>query len=528
MIVKSVHIKRFRGFNDVYIDLGKNISVIAGKNGTQKTTLLGILSQTFSLRNHPTMSREKPLCGGSYISSFIEKFKLSKKYDKPKSHEWTLHLYDDDEEFTIESIPRDKDNIRFWKKGTHEGGSGYIQLPVIYLSLKRLYPIGEDKNIHPNNAIALTDDEKREFAALHNKILVSLDIVQDTDYLESKDKNTLGVNTDYYDWQENSAGQDNLGKIILAMLSFERLKREYPNDYKGGLLVIDEVDATLHPGSQVKLFDALLKFSDRMHVQIMVTTHSLPLIKRAFDDMEVFGEKNVTKDKIRVIYLEKKDKKVVVENDITYESIKNRLNLISPKKHEEDNKVSVYCEDLEAMQVAKCLLHDFSKSLNFIKIKLGHNEYINLVQAKVPSFYFPNAIVLLDGDVSTEPEKMEKIGRYKNILCLPTKYSPEQMMAHYLNDLKDEDKLWEKINTDYLKDVCFRDYLPTDICTNRDNAKSWFKSQTTNYGASWVNKVINSWKKSHETEYKSFIETFSKVLDKCLTEKRKRETAKIV
>lgn len=66
MIIKSVHITQFRGFHDVDISLGKNISVIVGKNGTQKTTLLGILSQAFSLKLHPTMSKEKPLCGGSY------------------------------------------------------------------------------------------------------------------------------------------------------------------------------------------------------------------------------------------------------------------------------------------------------------------------------------------------------------------------------------------------------------------------------------------------------------------------------
>lgn len=94
--------------------------------------------------------------------------------------------------------------------------------------------------------------------------------------------------------------------------------------------------------------------------------------------METFGENDVTKDKVRVIYLEKKDKKVVVEKDITYESIKNRLNLSSPKKYGDDNKVSVYCEDLEAFKVAKCLLHDFSKSLNFVNIKLGPTEIYNL------------------------------------------------------------------------------------------------------------------------------------------------------
>ncbi len=95
------------------------------------------------------MKDEKPLCGGSYKSAFQEKFKLSESFDKAKEHEWTLYFNNEEEPFTIESMLRDKDknDIRFWRKGNRKKGSGYIQLPVIYLSLKRLLPIGEDKKI---------------------------------------------------------------------------------------------------------------------------------------------------------------------------------------------------------------------------------------------------------------------------------------------------------------------------------------------------------------------------------------------
>ncbi len=77
MIIKKVHISKFRGFANAEFEMGDQITVIAGQNGTQKTTLLGILSQTFSLRGHKTMNTAKPLCGGNYISSFADKFKLS-------------------------------------------------------------------------------------------------------------------------------------------------------------------------------------------------------------------------------------------------------------------------------------------------------------------------------------------------------------------------------------------------------------------------------------------------------------------
>ncbi|MBP7400116.1 MAG: AAA family ATPase, partial [Chitinophagales bacterium] len=108
MLISKIHIEKFRGFNDIEFELGENITLIAGQNGTQKTTILGLLSQPFSITDPSNpLASEKPLCGGNYKSSFSEKFKLSKSFDKPKSHSWTLTTCDlENPEFTIESIVR--------------------------------------------------------------------------------------------------------------------------------------------------------------------------------------------------------------------------------------------------------------------------------------------------------------------------------------------------------------------------------------------------------------------------------------
>lgn len=49
MLVKSVFIEKFRGFKDQSFTLGNQVTLIAGQNGTQKSTLLGILTQTFTI-----------------------------------------------------------------------------------------------------------------------------------------------------------------------------------------------------------------------------------------------------------------------------------------------------------------------------------------------------------------------------------------------------------------------------------------------------------------------------------------------
>ena len=150
MIIEKIKVAKFRGFENVEFELGTQLTIIAGQNGTQKTTILGMLTQPFTIsdENNP-MKSEKPLSGGSFKSAFKDKFKLSNQFDIPKSHEWSLHLRESEEPFTVESIERTKGSleVRFWQKGRRDKGSGYIQLPVIFLSLKRLIPIGEDTRL---------------------------------------------------------------------------------------------------------------------------------------------------------------------------------------------------------------------------------------------------------------------------------------------------------------------------------------------------------------------------------------------
>src|SRR5690554_1750429 len=240
MIVDRVSIEKFRGFKKQIFSLGKRVTFIAGQNGTQKSTLLGILTQTFTIPTDHPFTKEKPLSGGTFRSSFRDKFKLSPALDLPGEHEWSLFFYnkelhpdlDNQGGFTVESIPRSSEKgevVRFWQKGKRNKGSGYVNLPVIYLSLKRLIPIAEAGSLKEKN-INLTTSENTWFSENYNKILISRDNVSELNYLTNAQKTIFGVTSDNYDWHSNSAGQDNLSRILLAVLSFKRLKDKYPNE----------------------------------------------------------------------------------------------------------------------------------------------------------------------------------------------------------------------------------------------------------------------------------------------------------
>ena len=43
MKITHIHIERFRGFQNEDFEVGSQLTAIAGQNGTQKSTLLGIV-----------------------------------------------------------------------------------------------------------------------------------------------------------------------------------------------------------------------------------------------------------------------------------------------------------------------------------------------------------------------------------------------------------------------------------------------------------------------------------------------------
>lgn len=49
MIIKSVEIEKFRAFEHASFALGKRITAISGRNATQKTTVLGMIGQPFTI-----------------------------------------------------------------------------------------------------------------------------------------------------------------------------------------------------------------------------------------------------------------------------------------------------------------------------------------------------------------------------------------------------------------------------------------------------------------------------------------------
>lgn len=518
-IIDKIYIKKFRKFVDVEMHCGKKLTVIAGQNGTQKTTLLGLLAQPFSMsKRNPENSNPntvgdsgsesfyefKTLTGHAFQSKFADKFKLDEKKEHPGDHEYSLYMVDsslgDNGVFTLESIRRDKkgNKLRIWKKRARSAGDGYLHYPVIYLSLKRVSPIGEETRIK-NDKAQLTTEEATFLQQNYDEILALLPEEYETNKLDSSNKKTLIAHPSAYSALTVSAGQDNIGSILTAILSFKRLQENFPNEYKGGLLFIDEIESTLFPASQSKLIEKLFKYARDYKLQIFCTTHSPSVINIAKQDKYKYDccfnyLKCVNKDKI------------IVETDITPEQIYAHLSL-QPivRTKEKVKKIRVYTEDDEARLFLRDLLHNkYRKLLNIVKINIGAEELIDLKNRKIEEF--TKNMIILDGD---QPENSSK-----NILTLPGGSGPDKMLYEFLHNLPPDDPFWpdNSCTGGYSWQVCFKDYHTLPNPNNgalRLFYKDWFKQQSQYWNANKLS-AFRYWIQNNKDAVDAFIHEFEK------------------
>nr|PMI55957.1 hypothetical protein BCU41_12695 [Vibrio lentus] len=173
-------------------------------------------------------------------------------------------------------------------------------------------------------------------------------------------------------------------------------------------------------------------------------------------------------------------------------------------------KLAVYTEDAECIHFVKAMLGRSIKDLDFSDISLGCGNYIQLASRKVPSFIFPNSIVVLDGDTRAKL----KGKRLKNFICLPGELNPEGLLATFLHNLPESDNFWTLKNADYSKQYCFMDFSLEHILGDRKKAKLWYNRQldTGNWGRG-ANVLYKAFLKTIPDEVDSFIEEFKKIYD---------------
>lgn len=540
MIIKSIDIEEFRAFENVSFALGKRITAIAGRNATQKTTVLGMIGQPFTIssQDHP-MYGCKTIDRYNFKSQFREKFKISPTYDIIGTHKWTLNLHQNiysEPSYSIESIARKQkgkpDTLRFWNAKSRAKGAGYIQLPVYFLSLSRLFPIGEAGKTKPVK-IELSDDEKKYCIKKYRTILSIQDGGDSSVGLEkgTSSKSFTGVTDQIHDIFTNSAGEGNITRIILAILSFKRLKEKYGKNYKGGVLLIDEIDSTLYGFSQKKIVEYLYEAAEEFMIQIIFTTHS-PIVLKAVNKLQ---RKEIQERGINlplfaynssIVYLEpqydSEGKRTIMPKNVSSSyDLNNMLNDINLSVPIDGNKMNVYCEDAEAIGFVQHLLKkklsmNLDLYMQFIDINLGWTNYLQLVDKKVPEFR--KNVIILDGDVPEKKEyksKKQIVENAENILFLPLVIEKDMFILLKNHAFFNEFKASYCTVTTYNYDICFNEWPLESENYNTTDFKRWYKNMIGTLGGK--ESIIDFWISKNNEKYEgfcnSFIETFNRLAD---------------
>ena len=531
MVISSIKVEKFRAMNNEELQIGTYLTAIAGRNATMKSTLLGMLGQPFSISKGCSLYGEKTIEGYNFRSQFREKFKLS-SHDLAGEHIWTLNLrnggfYNGKDFISIKSSLRKAkghtDSIRFINSEGKQSGMGYIQLPVVYLSLSRLFPIGESGKTHTLSG-GITAEEQILFVDWYKQILSVAKLPNPSAEVEIKDTKHVfaGVCDDVHDVATNSAGESNIGRILLAILSFKRLKEKYTKDYKAGILLIDELDATLFGFAQTKIIDFLYEKAKSYQIQIIFTTHS-PIILSKVNKLQrdELVKKKIDISKVpykfenEIIYLNEKyhddeTRYITGENIHLSKDLKRVLSSIDLQPYRMQQSLNVYCEDERAahfvISIFKYAGIDIKQYVTFVDVDLGWTNYYQLHSKNVPEFV--ESLIVLDKDVLGKKENLLALNYLKNAKnVLFTPEDVEQGMFKFLRSNLIFNEFERRISEqgyyfDY--NTCFNNWPNDEYSTTE--VKNWFLQLEESIPD--LEQLYELWCENNPTTVEMFIDEF--------------------
>lgn len=281
--IKGIYIENFRLFKDEQINLGKNITIFSGRNGSMKSTLMALIAHIYRTEYNDIYDKKME-------SQLRQLFRLSMEKDTD-TYKYNIQFEDINSNKISEPVeiyPDKKENRHRIVPSGHADGDGFFSLQSVYMNMMRLIPLIHFTKIENDNNVQYTAAEDRFISSFYEKILLRTEFNQHEAYNAKKGnmvKPSIGPKGANYDVDALSSGEDNLSQIVNVLISFMRIHNVINNKNKlTGILTIDEFDSSLHPIAQLNLYNFLLGWSKKYNVKILLSTHSLYLLKEIIID----------------------------------------------------------------------------------------------------------------------------------------------------------------------------------------------------------------------------------------------------
>lgn len=498
MKISKLIITQFRHLNNLNFNLGATITVIAGGNGTGKTSLLGLIGHIFRFGNSP-----KNLFNDRFETKYSSVFRFSNNHDTAGNYKYKLIFSDNSEKEAQMRITNENGKVRHRiDVGGRVRQGGKITKPVIFLSLKRLLPLAQENERNIQIGLqTLTQAQTTEYASLYNEIFSTTETINPS-HTKSNNKNSFSPTTTTFDAHGISAGQDNIGHIILSLLSFRQLKENDPN-YNDALLLIDEIDATLYPAAQKNLLKVLLRLGRELNIQIVFTTHSS-------DILNFLNSRNGSQFKHNTNFVSLSNSLGTV---IANEGFTELRSLLADLNHEalrtiRPRKVNYYFEDYEAFCFYKGIINgvDFGCENDYKNLSISCGTYKSLIDKGFEEFF--RSIVVLDGDFSSTINQSAT----NNVVLLPGTQRPENIIKDFLISLPDTDSFWNN-NHQYTKRVFLNNI--NGVADNREAMKRWFNQEIEFWGTNGSN-LFQRWNELNLNEANLIIERTRTIINRIL------------
>lgn len=430
--VKFFHLK---GINNLDIDFsGKQLTAILGVNGCGKSTILHALACLY-----------RPL------SNIGERNYFTRFFKKENQETWEgskLSAYFTYNKVDIERLyekARDRWTPRITKR---------LQRDVIYVGINSCVPDIEQATVTLSK-YAMGPEEK---VAQQEKIVLAARNIMNypyenytkTTFRKKKYKQIAQKDALTYSSLAMGAGEQRLFLILEILYSLPPYS----------LLLIDELDLTLHTSALMNLLDEMVTIAKNKNLQIIFTTHREEVTQR-------------TDINIRHIWNIAQNEKTFILNNTTPDCLR-RLTGKNKKTLE------IYVEDDLAEYVAREVVrkNELLPYTSFFRFGAIDNAFVIAAGLEMQKTNTENKIIILDGDRYTTPEtrmeRMKKIfsGTEENIkvrrkqalsiirqYTLPENRQPEHFLWEKLKESNSEfaefarEIIEKKDKHDYLKEV---------------------------------------------------------------------------
>lgn len=404
----------FRKLGNFDIQFADRLTLIAGHNGIGKSTILGLVANTFGLTEkfgpksyfgepfYANIERivylaldevaeaQKDTASAPIVIANVNGVEVKKRCALTQRTAWKR----------ARVVPR---TIEKTEDDT-VGQDAKVPLPTIYLGMKRLASAGEADEVHSIKLAMYADDSALMVNFVSAVILgteLNTDVTLQT--IKGSRKKTAQPGYQLHGPFAVSMGQDSLGSIATALASFNQLKRDLGDAYPGGLLVIDEMDVGFHPHAIERLVRSLKMYANRLDLQIIATTHSPRLIEAVHPD----GDGNAQAPDSVIYLLDTRHPRRAPDQSLR--AILADM-AMPPEDHKPARKkrptLGVYFEDDEAAQFCASLIPTSKKaalskkygvSINWIPLGIGGSHLVKLPNK---DSLFLDRVLIVDADTA--------------------------------------------------------------------------------------------------------------------------------